>query len=104
MKRDPTNAMGWRTAFNVRLDDREADMFGKWCANQGFDRGQEHQAIRLLIQEYFASTPETGSAVWARSQAFNDVRKYAIRRLMIALDEIARDIKNTEIDGGQRVG
>lgn len=102
--RDPVNSMGWRTAFRVHLDDRVADAFGKWCANQGFERGQEHHALALLVSEYFASTPDAGSAAWARAQAFNETRQYTLRRVMVALQEIARDIKNTEIDGGQRAG
>lgn len=101
---DPVNSMGWRTSFKINLDDRLADLFGKWCSNQGFERGQEHNAIRLLLEEYFASTPDMGSAHWARTVAYKETREEVLRRVFASFREIEMDLRKAALEGGLNVG
>ncbi len=76
------------------------DEIRAWMVTAGFAPGQERDAVRALVAMALASTPDAGLISSRAGNAFDQVRRWAIKSLMQHLAEMNVELQRGNLGGG----
>lgn len=101
--RPPLKSAAYKRMY-TSLDIDTSNMVRAWMDVNGYQTGQESDALMSLIRQALASTPREGALSAERARAYNKVRYFVQERFKQSCIEIKNDVDRmmAEDQGGPR--